>query len=121
MGLAYALRGEERFPRKIAHYILSWVEALTPRFPFESSVGDLGVAISAMYYGVDLVWRSRGFTDEDKYRLAMWADELACDLESKPIAFRNRREVGYPPFMLLPLSPSKTPNGSTSHSMDSVL
>ena len=90
MGLAYALTGEERFPRKIAHYILSWVEALTPRFPFESSVGDLCVAISAMYYGVDLVWRSRGFTDEDKYRLAMWADELACDLELKPIAFLDR-------------------------------
>jgi hypothetical protein len=36
-----------------------------------------------MSYGIDLIWRSRGFTGEDKAHLAAWADALACDLKER--------------------------------------
>lgn len=89
LGLAFALTGEERYARKAAAYLLTWAGAMSPRFPSAPSVMDLCATIPAMFYGVDLIWRSRGFTGEDKAHLAAWADELVCDLEEKPPAPHN--------------------------------
>lgn len=83
LGLAFALTGEAPYARKAAAYLLSWSDAMSPRFPSPSSIPDLCAPLAAMFYGVDLIWRSRGFTGEDKARLAAWADSLACDLKGK--------------------------------------
>ncbi|OGG46667.1 MAG: hypothetical protein A3F84_07435 [Candidatus Handelsmanbacteria bacterium RIFCSPLOWO2_12_FULL_64_10] len=83
LGLTFALTGEEPYARKAAACLLTWSGAMSPRFPSPSSVPDLCAALAAMFYGVDLIWRSRGFTGEDKARLAAWADGLACDLKER--------------------------------------
>ncbi|MSS70712.1 MAG: hypothetical protein EXS64_04395 [Candidatus Latescibacteria bacterium] len=83
LGLAFALTGEERYARRAAAYLIAWFGAMSPCFPSAPSVMDLCTTLPAMFYGVDLIWRSRGFTGEDKAHLAAWADELACDLEEK--------------------------------------
>ena len=87
LGLAFALTGEERYARRAAVYLLTWSGAMSPRFPSASGAADLCAALSALCYGVDLIWKARGVTGQDKNQIAQWADDLACDLEAKPADF----------------------------------
>ncbi len=83
LGLAFALTGEERYARRAAAFLLAWSSDLSPRFPAPDVLPDLCAALSSLAYGVDLLWRARGFTDQDKNQVARWMDDLACDLETK--------------------------------------
>ena len=75
LGLAFALTGEERYARRAAVYLLAWSGAMAPRFSSASVAADLCAALSALCYGVDLVWKARGFTGQDKNQVARWGKE----------------------------------------------
>lgn len=88
LGLAFALTGEERYARRAASYLLAWSGGTPISFALADDLIPLCCALSAMSYGVDLLWRARGFTGQDKAQVARWMDDLVCELEPRRVSPR---------------------------------